>query len=121
MALLDLLLVLGVTLRLTRLLTVDDLGWWLVRSPAYRWAARPNSDPGEPPIPYDPDVPPATWRQKLVSGLDCPFCAGFWIGAMVLLSLALCGGPGDALAFWRYAAGAFTLSYVSAHVASRLD
>lgn len=99
---LDLLLVLGLTLRLTRLIIADDLGAWWVREPAIDWA---EDHPG---------------RYKLVSGLYCPFCVGFWIGVASLASLALVGGPGDAHEVWRYIAGAFTLNWIVGHVAARM-
>lgn len=68
----DAALVVGATARLTRLVVVDDLGTWVLAEPARAWAARaePAAD---------------GWRTKLVSGLDCPWCVGFWIGAAVLL------------------------------------
>lgn len=102
LAVLDLLLVLGLTLRLTRLVIADDLGAWLVREPALDWA---GDSPG---------------RYKLVSGLYCPFCVGFWLGAASLTSLALVGGPGDAHEVWRYIAGAFALNWLVGHVAARI-
>lgn len=102
LAVLDLLLVLGLTLRLSRLVITDDIGAWWVRHPAVDW-----SD-GSP------------WREKLVSGLYCPFCVGFWLGAASLLSLALVGGPGDAHEVWRWVAGAFTLNWIVGHVAARI-
>lgn len=62
-------LVVGSTMRLTRLATTDDLGLWLIRDPAARWA----------------QAHPEGWRDKAVGGLECPFCVGFWIGLVVLL------------------------------------
>lgn len=53
-------------------------------------------------------------------GLDCPFCCGFWIGVLGLLVLWLVGGPGDAADWWRYAAGAFALNWLAAHIGGRL-
>lgn len=105
---LDVLLALGLTLRLTRLVATDDIGLWFVRGPAAMWAMNwePKAD---------------GWRAKLQSGLDCPFCVGFWIGCLVLLSLWLVGGPGHAWEPWRWVAGAFTMNYISAHINSRLD
>lgn len=104
----DLALALGLTLRLSRLVTTDDLGLWWVRGPAAMWAMwhEPEGD---------------GWRAKLQSGLGCPFCIGFWIGAAVLASLALVGGPGDAAEIWRWVAGTFTLSYIVGHLSSRVD
>lgn len=103
----DLLLALGCTLRLSRLVTADDLGLWWVRGPAALWAMKhePKAD---------------GWRAKLQSGLDCPFCVGFWIGVLVLGSLCLTGGPGQAWEPWRWVTGAFALNYVVGHIASRL-
>lgn len=104
----DLLLALGMALRLTRLVIKDDIGLWYVRGPSAMWAMdrEPNAD---------------GWRARLQSGLDCPFCVGFWIGCGVLLSLWLAGGPGVAWEPWRWVAGALTMNYISAHINSRLD
>jgi hypothetical protein len=103
----DILLALGLTLRLTRLIVVDDAGLWFVRMPVFHWAEK-----------HDPQG--RGWQGKLNTGLDCPFCIGFWIGCGVLLSLYLAGGPGDVTEAWRWVAGAFTLNWVAAHVGSRM-
>jgi hypothetical protein len=115
----DLLLLVLATLRLTRLVTTDDLGEWLIVGPAYRWARI-----------YDRDgvsAAPETWRQRLVSGLTCPHCVGFWIGSSLLLILTLTGGPGHdqgastAHTLWEFVTGAFALSYLVGHISARLD
>jgi hypothetical protein len=112
----DLVLALLGTLRLTRLITTDDIGWWTVREPAYRWAR------------YDPDEGVVdTTARKLVSGLECPHCVGFWVGCSLLLTLALTGGPGHdqgasaAHTLWEYVTGVFALSYLVGHISARLD
>lgn len=113
MALFDLLLTVGFTLRLIRLVTADYIGLWLIDSPLHsvrQWAGVRN-DEGYP----------VTWRQKLWCGLRCPHCVGFWLGIGVLTSLYASGGPGDAAILWRYIAGAFTLSYVTGHTSARVD
>jgi uncharacterized protein DUF1360 len=122
----DLLLLLLGTLRLTRLVTTDDVGLWLVRSPAYRWARYA-------PVDWDTFAPVGhssrtdTWRRKLASGLECPHCVGFWIGCSLLLILALTGGPGHdqgasaAHTLWEFVTGAFALSYLVGHISARLD
>ncbi len=69
---------------------------------------------------YDPHDP-WTWQAKLVKGLDCPFCVGFWIGAGVLLSLAIARAVPPLLPLWRLALGAFALNYVTGHVSARID
>lgn len=112
---LDVLLVLGLTLRLTHLVIADDLGKWFVQEPANRWAGdgwRWND--------AEEELEPTTWKAKLVSGLDCPWCIGFWIGCLCLLTLALVGGPGHAAEWWRWIAGAFTVNYICAHSGARL-
>lgn len=122
LAVLDCLLALGLTLRLTRLVVMDDLSLWWLRGPLAVWATRKNPLPEMDTLPtgfqemrvYVPD-----WRGKLVSGLSCPFCVGFWIGCLVLLSLWLVGGPGAAAEPWRWVAGAFTLNWVAAHIGAR--
>jgi hypothetical protein len=106
---LDVLLLLGMTARLSRLVTTDDLGKWWVQEPAERWAVRRSA--------------PAR-RQKAVNyvgGLGCPFCIGFWIAVATTLSLWLAGGPGDAADAWRWIAAALTLNYVAAHISAALD
>lgn len=96
----DALLVLGATMRLTRLVVADDLGKWLIKERANRWAE------------YDPQYLPETKRQKLVSGLDCPFCVGFWIGAAVLAGHRLPGARAVLLPL--------ALNEVAAHLGARL-
>lgn len=107
MAFVDTCLLLGLTLRLSRLITGDHVGLWFVRGPASMWAQRhePNGD---------------GWRAKLQLGLDCPFCIGFWLGGLALLSLWLAGGPGDAAAWWRWSAGLFALNWAVGHIAGRM-
>jgi hypothetical protein len=103
----DLALLTLVTLRLTRLVTTDSLGQWWLYAPAYKRAyGRPGTAP--------------KWA-KYVEGLTCPFCVGFWIGAVALLSLLFVGGPGEAAVWWRYATGVFALNWIVGHAAARLD
>lgn len=101
---LDILLGAGLTLRLTRLVVTDDLGQWWIKDPLDSWLHR------------------GTRRirlHKYLSGLECVFCVGFWVGAGALASLALAGGPGEAHEVWRWVAAAFALNWVTAHVGSR--
>lgn len=112
---LDLSILVFATLRLIRLVTTDDLGWWFIRRPAYLWASF-DTDTGSEPV---------SWRQKLVIGLECPFCVGYWLGSSLLLALCLAGGPGPVPGLpheiWEYGAGSLALNYIAAHVAARLD
>lgn len=119
MQVLDVLLVLGFTLRLARLVITDDVGLWAVRGPASLWAQRHDSEPYASPDEVGSVWVPR-WRSKAVSGLLCPFCVGFWLGCVVLASLWLLGGPGHAPDWWRYLSGVFTLNWCAAHIGSRL-
>lgn len=113
-AMFTILLAAGMTARLTRLIVADDLGLWWVRGPASRWAWEHDRHLGAGRV---------GWRSLAISGLSCPFCVGFWLGCLVLTSLALVGGPaaeGTPATIWRWVAGAFTLNYVVAHVGARL-
>lgn len=106
---LDTLLLLGLTARLSRLVTTDDIGVWWVQEPAGRWATSLST----------PER-----RQKAiryVEGLECPYCVGFWIAVATTVSLLLVGGPGEAHDVWRWVAAAFTVNYVVAHFSSRMD
>lgn len=92
-------------MRLTRLVTTDDLGEWWFHEPAYRAALRHYQEHGALP----------SW-DRYRSGLSCPFCVGFWIGGLVLASATVWGDKG----WWRLAAGALSLNEVAAHVAVRI-
>ena len=58
--------------------------------------------------------------QKLASGLDCPFCVGFWIGAGVLAADRLASQERVLDKPWRFAKAALALNYVTAHLGARL-
>lgn len=109
LALADLALLLLATLRLVRLVLTDDLGRRALGEPIERflWSrARAGRLPA--------------W---FPGGMTCPFCIGFWVGALVLASLALVGGPGadgTAAVLWRYVAGALALNWIAAHVGARM-
>lgn len=121
------------TLRLTRLITSDALSEWLVVDPAVRWAV--HHDGGLDPhstAPHEPGTPKEElahaqvhpdwgWRSKLVTGLECPHCIGFWIGAATLATGALAEKHPAALAVFNAVAGSLGLSYVTGHVSQRLD
>lgn len=99
----DSLLVLGATMRLTRLVTRDDLGQWWVKDPV---------DSLFHPREERPQVLPDRYH-RYVSGLDCPHCVGFWAGVGVLASYALIRKHPRAARAWRAGAGALSLSVVS--------
>lgn len=125
-------------IRLTRFVTYDTLGGWTLVEPATRWATKheggyaikdgselvpfhahefPVLD-GHVPIQVDED---RGWRSKLVSGLNCPHCVGFWITAGTLAVAKISErNPKTARAF-TFTAGSLGLSYVIGHISQRLD
>ena len=120
MRLLDIPLATLAAARLSRLVITDDLGRWWIHEPFDRAmdtyaalelhrAAEDDRDPIEP------------WWWRYRSGLDCPFCVGFWLGAAVLVTgAAATRRPGPAATAWRLGAGALALNYAAAHLGARL-
>lgn len=126
------------TLRLTRFITTDTLGGWSLVEPAVRWATKNEGGfaikegselvnfhqhefsivNGHIPIQVDED---RGWRSKLVSGLECPHCVGYWIGAAALLSGAVMERKPLSRRVYGLIAGSLGLSYVTGHVSQRLD
>lgn len=62
-----------------------------------------------------------SWQGRLISGLYCPYCVGFWIGAaMVILTVVLM--PLATLGtLWLVALSILSLSYVVGHLSAQLD
>lgn len=122
-------------LRLTRFVTSDKLGEWWVAGPLVLWAWRSDEPIGHmnsadiarirsmDPAEAAPPMPNAHWgwRSKLVNGLDCPFCVGFWIGAAVLLAELVTRRVPALRGLWSFIAGALALNYVTGHVSKRID
>ncbi|QHB37144.1 hypothetical protein QDA03_gp09 [Microbacterium phage Terij] len=64
---------------------------------------------------------PLSKQARLVKGLDCPFCVGFWLtGAAVLAAAAANRGPRRRATF-QVLAGAFGANYLTGHISKRLD
>jgi len=107
----DTVLVIGATARLTRAVVADDIGWWYVREPAFRWAE------------YDPEAEegPTGNRQRLVSGLDCPHCVGFWIGVGVLAMTAVAPRGTRRGTAWRWGMAALGLNTAVTVVGGQLE
>lgn len=122
--------------RLSRFVTSDHLGGWLVVDPAKDWAVRHEGQGVEviesgllstglparvEERPSGEPVPDNGWRSKLVSGLECPFCVGFWIGAGVLAADAALPSSGPLRTAWTLGTRALALNYVVGHASARLD
>lgn len=96
--------------RVTRFLTTDWLGEWLVVQPlkkAVDWDDSVDMHYGTP-------------AQKAVTGLDCPHCVSFWSTLLVLAlaSLPLQGFLGKAR---DILIGSLAGSYVVGHLSETLD
>lgn len=108
----DAALILGATMRATRLVVADAVpGRWLIKEPIDRAmeryeAAHPNG--------------PEPWWWRYRSGLDCMWCAGLWIAGGVLASYHLTRGTRLESA-WRFGATALTLNLIAATVGGQLD
>lgn len=126
------LITLGAALRLTRLVVVDEIGQWWIKDPidkaAYDWYDRQLK---EAQLRYESEAPevlrvgrgvkgvpevPNPWWWKYRSGLDCPFCVGFWIGALVLAASPLF----ERSRLVRFVATALAFNELTGHVAARL-
>lgn len=136
MKLTDLALLASATLRLSRFVTTDSLGDWYIVQPAKEWAESPevlargrliaqlrqsgqSAEYAQWEAENHPD--PLTWQGRLVSGLECPFCVGFWIGGGVAASYLVARRNPAALKVWRFTAGILGMNYATAHLSARLD
>jgi len=135
LALVFLPLVILASLRLTRLITTDWLGEWLIVAPIKRWAWRfegpelqrrsealPRAATLELVTEYDPSDP-FTWQAKFAKGLDCPFCVGYWVGSAVLVitTAAVLYGAEALVVAWGVLLGTFALNYLVGHVSNKID
>lgn len=118
--------------RMTRFVTSDTLGEWTLVGPAKLWAHRRESfadvvQAAEKDAylgkPVDTPHPSQGWRSKLVSGLDCPFCVGFWLGGIALAGAAFTRSraPRPLRAAVSGIGGALALNYAVGHTSARLD
>ena len=102
--------------RLTRLVTKDTLGGWLIREPIARamqnyaqQTAQIHQREGKPGHPTQP------WWWKYEVGLHCKWCVGFWLAAGTLAAEKATRGT-CARPIIRTIGGALALNYVTAHL-----
>jgi hypothetical protein len=102
----DMALLLGGSLRLVRLAIMDDLG---------RRALLPLEERLRDRLPEE--------RQWIADGFTCPFCIGFWIGAVLLGTYWFAGyvSPEWMMVPWRLIMGSLALNYVVGHLVATLD
>lgn len=114
---------------MTRFVTTDWLGEWTIDKPARRWAnthealvgpdERRAFQNGTTDI-GDFEVDPKNgWRSKLVKGLSCPFCVGFWIGFVLIVMTTVIPRPLHKV--WISLLAALGMNYVVGHISSRID
>lgn len=121
------LLILGATLRLTRVITDDYLGQWWIKDPidraAGRWADREYATALRTwdtaiAVPAQEHEDPWWWKYR--AGLDCAWCSGFWV-ALGTVSLTAATNGTRMQAPWRGLMGALTVNYVAAQIDGLLD
>lgn len=108
----DVLLALGVTIRLTRAVTVEEIGARLLRHPVEDWAGRiPKGRTA------DLDEPFMRRRWFWADALSCPYCVSTWIaiGAFATMAIAHATDSWFTL-LWRIVSAGLTGSYVMAHL-----
>lgn len=117
----DLALILGATMRLTRLVTTDDIGDWWIREPLTDLANRQHQAMEHfGTTGCHADCQPK-WTRYL-DGLECPHCVS-WHAAYLTIGTFLLArrmGP-TALSVWRFGAASLGLSSVAGHLNARID
>ena len=78
--------------RVTRLVTTDWIGEWLLVRPAKKWAydREGEVDVHMETVDVDGKLTDPTkgfWRTKAVSGMDCDWCVGVWVGTLLTVPL----------------------------------
>lgn len=117
-------------MRLTRLITADDLGQWWVKDPLDAWMhghpvkaeciceGPPSQNMGfqeECPV-HGLDIPTLPDRMRFhhyLAGLECPHCVGTWVGYGVLGSYLLARRSKRGLAAWRFIAAGLSINTVT--------
>lgn len=102
--------------RLTRFVTRDTLGGWLIREPIARamqnyaqQTAQRHQREGRPGHPQQP------WWWKYEVGLHCKWCVGFWLCAATITAEKATRGT-CVRPLIRTLGGALALNYVTAHL-----
>lgn len=136
----DYALIVGATMRLTRLITTDDLGKWLILEPLHKRLLTPPApasahaharllaevhlaDTDQAVTGHlDAATPPTSkpWH-KYLAGLECPHCVGMWVGVAVAASYLAARRRPRALAAWRFAASTLALNTAMVSLGRELD
>lgn len=133
----------GAALRLTRFLTRDDLGHWLIKGRWQRYALavetnrlaveRGRLEHASTPEAWvrmserydratDSTHPePYTVEQKISHGLDCPYCTGVWVALAVGAVSALASTTAPTKRLWGWLSLGLTTSFVSGAIINAMD
>jgi len=121
----DLLLLLGATMRLTRLITSDDLGRWWIKDPLdalfHPRDEMVQDEPGSYTLSRGTAAPRLIKGHRYLAGLSCPHCAGTWVGYGVLASYVATAKSRRARAAWRFVAGGLALNTAAVTIGRELD
>jgi hypothetical protein len=126
----DLLLASVATARITRFVTVDKLGEWLIARRVRDWGGvherewlEAHLDPeGVREVMEDPEGwEPQSWQRRLSMVVDCGHCVSMWAGLGALAAVAVSRQAGLAGRLVRWVLTGLGVSYVVGHVWARLD
>lgn len=121
--------------RVTRLVTTDWLGEWMICEPLKKWAFTAEGDVDVHQVQVFQEQRTAdghivvrevnkhegpTWRSKLVSGLDCPHCVGFW-ATVLMFGLSALPLSRPVARIRDTLIGMLAGSYVVGHISASLD
>lgn len=134
----DAALVLGATMRVTRLITNDTLGQWWVKDPIDAWF---HADPAKErheqdvidhedavrhhgirlPSPVPPGPPRRQSYHRYLAALECPHCVGYWVGVAATASYLVARKNRRSLAVWRTVAATLSLNTVAVAAGDAID
>lgn len=112
---LDSVRVVGAAARLTRLVVVDDIGQWWIKEPVDA-AMQRYADAEIERAAAQGREPRTPWWWKYRDGLECKWCAGFWVCAGTLAGEHLTRDT-PLRPLWRFTTAALALNYLTANLA----
>lgn len=103
--------------RLSRLVTTDDLGQWLIKDPIDQAMSDYQEREAERATDEDRDmIEPWWWKYR--SGLDCPWCVGYWAALGLTATDAVLPPRGLARGAFTAVTSALAVNYVAATINS---
>lgn len=103
--------------RLSRFVTTDDLGQWLIKDPIDAKMDDYQERETEQATDEDRDmIEPWWWKYR--SGLDCPWCVGYWAALGLTATDAVLPDKGLARGAFTAVTSALAVNYVAATINS---